>query len=639
MTRRALEPFGLGPLSLKNRLVLAPITTQYADERGRVTERLMAHYEVRARGGVGLIIVEATYVDPVGQAFVNQLGIYDDSLVPGLRDLATVIKRHGCAAAIQIHHGGRMARSALSGMQPVAPSAIADPRGEVPRELSEAEIQATVKSFVLAAVRAQEAGFGAVEIHGAHSYLVDGFISPASNTRTDAYGGSVANRARFMVEILEGVRAATGPGFPVWVRMNGREYGVEGGATLEQALEVARLAERAGAVAVHVSAYGPATPTNRTTAVFKPAVIADLAQAMKQVLSVPVIAVGRITPAAAEEMLETGKADLIAVGKALLADPDIPRKLATGRDDRIVPCLVCMHCRDSLMSPAVVGISCQVNPKLGRDQEPAATETTKPKKVLVVGGGPAGMVAAATAAERGHAVTLWERGAALGGQLLPAAVPPHKDRIRSYTDYLIRELERTDVTVELEREATVDAIVEACPEVVVIASGPRQNMPDIPGFESSGAVDATAVLRGSARVGRRVVIVGGELVGCETAEFLAERSRVVTVTRRGPEMATGVGPSLRQFFLERLQQKGVTSLTGVKYLNARPGCLTVQKANGDTVDLEADTLVCAAGSSGDSRLYESLEGKVAEVYMVGDCAEPGAIGDAVSDGYDVGSRV
>jgi 2,4-dienoyl-CoA reductase (NADPH2) len=421
--------------------------------------------------------------------------------------------------------------------------------------------------------------------------------------------------------------------------MNGREYGVEGGTTLEQALEVARLAERAGAVAVHVSAYGPATPTNRTTAVFKPAVIADLAQAMKQVLTVPVIAVGRITPAAAEEMLETGKADLIAVGKALLADPELPRKLATGRDDRIVPCIVCMHCRDSLMSPAVVGISCQVNPKLGRDQETGAAEATKPKKVLVVGGGPAGMVAAATAAERGHAVTLWERGAALGGQLLPAAVPPHKDRIRSYTDYLIRELTRTSVTVELEREATVDAIVEAGPDVVVVATGPRQNMPDIPGIESSGAVDATAVLSGSARVGRRVVIVGGELVGCETAEFLAERARVVTVTRRGPEMATGVGPSLRQFFLERLQKKGVIFLPGVKYANARPGCLTVQKANGDTVEIEADTLVCAAGSSGDSRLYESLEGKVAKIYMVGDCAEPGAIVDAVRDGYDVGCRV
>ncbi|TFH36856.1 MAG: FAD-dependent oxidoreductase [Dehalococcoidia bacterium] len=639
MTRRVLEPFRLGPLSLKNRLVFAPITTGYAGERGDVTTQLLAHYEARARGGAGLIIVEATYVDPVGQVFNHQLGIYDDSLVPGLRELAGVIKKHGCAVAIQIHHGGRMARSQFTGMQPVAPSAIADPKGEIPRELSEADVRDTVQSFVRAAVRAREAGFSAVEIHGAHSYLVDQFISPAANLRTDCYGGNVANRARFMVEIFEGVRAATGPGFPVWVRINGREYGVDGGTTLEDALQVAKLAERAGSVAVHVSAYGPATPTNRTTAVFKPAVLADLAAAMKQVLSVPVIAVGRITPDAAEDLIETNRADLIAVGKGLLADPDIPRKLAAGREDRIVPCIVCMSCRDVLQTPSLVGITCQVNPRLGRDFEPDAAETTNPRRVLVVGGGPAGMVAAAIAAERGHSVTLWERTGALGGQLLQAAVPPHKDRIRAYTEYLKRELARTRVKVELEREANEEAILKAQADVVVLATGPRQGIPDVPGIESAGAVDATAVLDGAAEVGRRVVIIGGELVGCETAEFLAERGRTVTVTRRGPEMATGVGPSLRPFLLDRLRQKGVVLLPGVKYLSARPGCLTVQTADGATLALEADTIVRATGSLADARLHDALEGKVAEVCMVGDCAEPRKIGDAVREAYEVGRRL
>lgn len=639
MTRRVLESYRLGPLLLKNRLVFAPVTTQYADERGHVTERLLAHYEARARGGAGLIIVEATYVAPEGQAFANQLGIYTDDLIPGLRELAGVIKRHGCAASIQIHHGGRMAKSSLTGMQPVAPSALAAPRGEVPRELSEQEIRGVVGSFVLAAVRAREAGFGAVEVHGAHSYLVDSFISPASNRRTDGYGGSVAHRTRFMVEILAGVREACGPGFPVWIRMNGREYGVAGGTTLEDALEVARLAERAGSCAIHVSAYGPSTPTNRTTAVFKPAVIADLSAAMKQAVSVPVMAVGRITPRAAEELLETGRADLIAIGKGLLADPDIPRKLAAGWDDRIVPCIVCMHCRDVLQSPDEIGITCQVNPKLGRDHEAGASEASRPKRVLVVGGGPGGMVAAATAAERGHDVTLWERGSALGGQLLSAAVPPHKDRIRAYTDYLVRGLVRAGVTVALEREATVDAIVEAQPDAVVVATGPRSVVPDVAGIKSAGAVDAAAVLSGEAKVGRRVVIVGGELVGCETAEFLAERGHMVTVTRRGPEMATRVGPSLRQFFLDRLHDKGVHLMPGVRYVKARHGCLTVQSANGDTIDLLADTIVCAAGSHADPRLYQALTGKVPELYVIGDCAEPRFIGDAVREGYDVGARV
>lgn len=639
MTRRVLEPFRLGSLALKNRLVFAPITTQYAGERGAVTARLMAHYEARARGGAGLVIVEATYVDPVGQVFFNQLGIYDDGLVPGLRELAGAIKRHGAAAAIQLHHGGRMARTALTGVQPVGPSPLADARGVMPRELTVAEIGGIVQCFVRAAVRAQEAGFGGVEIHGAHAYLVDQFISPASNQRNDRYGGSVENRARLLVEILQGVRAATGPGYPVWVRMNGREYGVEGGTTLEEALEVARRAEAAGAAAVHVSAYGPSSPTNRTTAVFKPAVIEHLAAAMKGVLSVPVIAVGRITPQAAESMLEAGKADLIAVGKALLADPDLPRKLSSGREDRIVPCIVCMHCRDVLLSPVAAGISCQVNPRLGHDHETSCSETTSPKQVLVVGGGPAGMIAAITAAERGHAVTLWERSAALGGQLLPAAVPPHKDRVRTFARYCAAELSRTGVVVELEREATADAVVAAGPDVVIVAAGPVETMPDIPGFESAGAVKATAVLSGAEKTGRRVVIVGGELVGCETAEFLAERGRAVTVVRRGPDMATAVGPSLRQFFLERLRQKGVLFLPGVKYVNARRGCLTVERAGGERLELTADTLVYATGFSADTRLYDALRGKVAEVHIVGDCAAPRAIADAVREGYFAGCAV
>jgi len=639
MTRRVLEPFTLGSLQLRNRLVMAPVTTQYADERGAVTAQLKAHYETRAMGGAGLIVVEASYVQPVGQAFKNQLGIYEDSLIPGLRGLAGAIKRHGCVAAIQLHHGGRMARSNLSGLQPVAPSAIADPRGEPPRALDEAEIGSTVRSFADAAVRAREAGFDGVEIHGAHAYLIDQFISPSSNRRTDAYGGPLEKRARFMVEVIEAVREAAGADYPVWLRMNGREYGVEGGTTLEEGLELARFAERSGAAAIHVSAYGPATPTNRTTAVFKPAVIAGLAAAMKRAVSVPVIAVGRITPDAAEELLKAGDADLIAVGKALLADPDMPRKVAEGRDDEIVPCIVCMHCRDSLMLAAPGGIRCQVNPRLGCDHEPPAVAAPVSKRVLVIGGGPAGMMAALTAARRGHAVTLWERGCALGGQLLQAAVPPHKDRIGCFTRFLARELGRSGVAVQLQREATVEEVLTAHPDAVVVATGTRPLAPDIRGLKRARAVEAGAVLDGTVRAGRRVVVIGGELVGCETAEFLAEHGRMVTVVRRGPEIATKIGPSLRPFVLERLRQKGVTMLSGVRYVEAGPAGLTVTTPEGGTVSLAADTLVLATGSTGDARLYEALGGKVAELYAVGDCEGPRSIGDAVRTGYAAGCRI
>ena len=639
MTRRVLEPFHLGPLPLRNRLVMAPITSQYADEKGRVTEQLKAHYEARARGGTGLIIVEASYIEPVGQAFANQLGIYDDGLLPGLRDLAGVIKRHGAVAAIQLHHGGRMAKSSLTGVRPVAPSAIADPRGELPRELSTEEIRSTVDSFARAAVLAKQAGFDAVELHGAHSYLIDEFISRAANKRTDEYGGDIANRARFLVEVIAAVRVATGAEYPLWVRMNGREYGVEEGTSLEEAVEVAKLAEQAGCVAVHVSAYGPSTPTNRTTAVFKPAVIAELAAAMKGALKVPVIAVGRITPESAEELLEEGSTDLVAIGKALLAEPELANKLAAGREDEIVPCIVCMHCRDTLMAPDTLGIRCQVNPRLGRDHEPVPAAAAVVKRVLVVGGGPGGMAAAAAAASRGHAVTLWEKGRCLGGQLLQAAVPPHKDRMAFFTHYLEAQLHRRGVAIELQRDATVEAIVDERPDAVVLATGARTVLPDIPGLGECRAVTAEAVLDGSAKTGRRVVVIGGELVGCETAEYLAEHGRSVTVTRRGKELATRVGPSLRQFFLERLRQKGVVLLPGVRYEEAWPGALVVGTPDGRTRTLEADTLVLAAGSVPDTSLYEGLKGKVAELYAVGDCVEPRAIGDAVREGYTVGSTL
>jgi pyruvate/2-oxoglutarate dehydrogenase complex dihydrolipoamide dehydrogenase (E3) component len=249
------------------------------------------------------------------------------------------------------------------------------------------------------------------------------------------------------------------------------------------------------------------------------------------------------------------------------------------------------------------------------------------------------MTAAATAASRGHSVTLWEKSGALGGQLLQAAIPPHKDRLRTYVDFLKRELVRTGVSVVNDREATFESVVEAAPDVVVLANGPRPSLPDIPGIESSGAVDAASVLSGAVKVGERVVIIGGELVGCETAEYLAERGTAVTVTRRGAEMATRVGPSLRQFLLDRLRQKGVTLMPGVTYMAVRPGCLTVRNANGHTVELAADTLVYATGSTGDARLCQELEATAAEVYMAGDCAEPRFIGDAVREGYAVGIRL
>ena len=633
------KPFRMGQMELRNRIAMAPITAQYASKEGRVTKRQKDHYEARARGGAGLLIVEATYIHPQGQAFVNQLNISSEELVSGLSELVQVIHQHGAKAAIQLHHGGRMARSDLTGMELVAPSPLPKPNGEVPRELTVDEIVGLVALFAQAAGRAKRAGFDGVEIHGAHSYLVDQFLSPATNKRQDAYGGDVRGRARFLVEIIKAIRGEVGDGYPVWVRMNGKEYGVEGGATLEDAQQIARMAEEAGVDAIHVSAYGPKTPTNLTSPRFVPAIIEDLAEGVKKMVSVPVMAVGRITPEAGERLLAEGKADIIAIGKGLLADPELPNKVAAGKLEDITPCIVCMGCRDDLFRAGVPGIRCQVNAALGREEECQIVPAAQPRRVLVVGGGPGGMEAARVAALRGHSVTLWEREARLGGQLVQAAIPPHKDRIEALTRYLQTQLKKLGVKVELAKEAAPSMIEEFGPEALVLATGARPLVPEIPGLHRARMAQAGEVLEGKVDVGPRVAVIGGELVGCETAEFLADKGKRVTVMRRGQEMASSVGPSLRAFFLERLERKGVTLLAGVKYEEATPEGLVITTGDGERKTIAANAIVLAAGSVSDRKLYDEVKGKVPEVHLVGDCVEPRKIGDAIAEGYRAGLEI
>jgi len=639
MKSRLWAPFQIGQMELKNRIVMAPVTTQYGSEEGYVTARAKSHYERRARGGAGLLIVEATYVHRRGQAFVNQLGISDDKFIPGLGELVQIIHRYGAKAAIQLHHGGLKAGWEVTGMQPVAPSALASRKGKVAKELTVDEIAGIVASFARAAVRAKKAGFDGVEIHAAHSYLVDQFLSRSWNKRQDIYGGELQNRARFLIEVIQAVKQAVGGSCPVWCRINGKEYGVEGGTSLEEAQQIAGMAQQAGADAIHVSAYGPRAPTNLTTPTFVPAVIADLAQGIKKAVTVPVIAVGRITPEAGERILAEGQADLVAVGKGLLADPELPNKVASGKLDDITPCIVCMGCRDDLFSSGALGIRCQVNAALGREEEYQIVPARKPTKVLVVGGGPAGMEAARVAAVRGHEVTLWEKESRLGGQLVQAAIAPYKDRIASLTSYLQTQLQKLNVKIELGKEATAAAIGELGPEVLVLATGARPLVPEIPGLDKAHVVSAGEVLEGKAEVGDRVVVIGGEVVGCETAEFLAQEGKKVTVTRRGAEMALKVGPSLRDFFLDRLLQKGVSFLTEIRYEEVTSDGLVVTTKEGDRKTVQADTIVLAAGAVPDDRLYQEAGRKVSRTYLAGDCVEPRRIGDAIAEGYRIGLEI
>jgi 2,4-dienoyl-CoA reductase-like NADH-dependent reductase (Old Yellow Enzyme family)/thioredoxin reductase len=638
MFKLLCQPFELGSMTLKNRMVMPPMVVSYATLDGYTTDRNIAYYEARAKGGAGLIIQEATYIHPLGQILGNEQGISDDKYIPGLKKLTQAIHRYGAKIAVQLIHGGRAAYLP-EGVQPLGPSPIAAPGKALPKELTVGEIAEIVQYFAEAAVRAKQAGYDGIEIHAAHNYLIDQFISPASNHRNDKYGGSVENRTRFLVEIIRTVRESVGDGFPVWCRMNGKEYGVKGGETLGDAKKVARLAQKAGAIAIHVSAAGPASPINMTAPVFTPALIAKLAAGIKASVQVPVIAVGRMTPEAGEELLSQGKADLIAFGRALLADPELPNKVCAGHPEQIRHCILCFRCRQDLLAKPAPGVGCGINITTGHETSFQITDTGKSKRVLVVGGGPAGMEAARVAASRGHHVILWEKESELGGQLKAASSAPHKDRVGATIPYYLNELKRLGVEVKTTIEVTPAKIIESAADAVVIATGAKPSVPQIPGLENANPVQAIDVLVGKVKVGENVVIIGGELVASEVAEFMAAQGKKVTMLRRGKEIAQKVNPVLRGSLLERLKKAGVKMLTGVSYQKATAQSLVITTKEGKKQTLNADTIILAAGAVPEKTLYADLKDKLAEIYHIGDSVSPRNLRDAIDEGFKAGLKI
>ncbi|MEK7848287.1 MAG: FAD-dependent oxidoreductase, partial [Chloroflexota bacterium] len=466
------------------------MVTNFGGTDGHVTEPVKDYYEARARGGAGLIITEATCVDfPRGRGPKNQMVIDDDRFLPGQADLARVIKKHGAAAVVQLHHAGHAAKSSVTGQQPVGPSAVPRFAGdEIPRPLAMAEIKELVQRFAQAALRAKRAGFDGVEVHAAHHYLIAQFLSGAWNKREDEYGGDIRSRARFLLEVTRAVRAAVGKDFMVLVRLNGEEYGIEGGTTLEETLAVARMVQEEGIDGLHISAYGQGSQAFKAPEPEIRGGLVPLAEAVKKITRVPVIAVGGLTAPLGEKALAEGRADLVAMGRALIADAELPNKAAQGRAEDIVPCIACLECLNWVVFQRK-GLRCSVNPALGHEGEllqPAA----KPKRVVVIGGGPAGMEAARVAALRGHQVTLYEKGKELGGQLLSATVPPAKEDIGDLARYLAVKLKKAKVKVVLGTEPGLRQVQSLRPEAVVIATGVSPTVPAIPGIEKARVVMA-----------------------------------------------------------------------------------------------------------------------------------------------------
>jgi 2,4-dienoyl-CoA reductase-like NADH-dependent reductase (Old Yellow Enzyme family)/thioredoxin reductase len=639
---KLFEPGRIGSLELKNHLIMPPMATNYASKEGEVTDRQIVYYEERAKGGVGLIIVEISCVDtPVGKGMARQIAIDDDKFIPGLSRLAATIKQHGAKAAIQLHHAGRQTTSKITHHQPVAPSPITRDvvgviYGEMPKELTLDEIAALIERFGEAAGRAKKAGFDGVEIHGAHGYLVSQFLSPLSNHRQDAYGGSIENRARFLLEVIKAARNNVGKDYPLWCRLSAVEIGADGGITIEETQTVAQLAEEAGLDAIHVSAHqvGPARrpPMAQPTCYFVP-----WAKAIKDVVSVPVIAVSRIPPELAEEVIRGGKADFVSIGRQLLVDPYLPQKTEAGEIENIRPCICCMTCLDSI-NWSWEGVRCVVNPTLGREQESRLEKTKNPKKVVVVGGGPGGMEAARVAVLRGHKVVLFDDGDELGGQLILATKPPYKDTLEQFRQYLIRQINKAGVEIRLGQKFTPEMVAELKPDVVILATGIKPFIPRITGIESKKVVQASEVLMGGA-TGDRVVVIGGELVGCETALLLIDKGKKVTIMRRGPELATKVHSLIREPMLSRLKYKGADILTGIEYREITDAGVVIKTATGAEELVEADTIVLAAGSTPNMELAAALKGKVDSIISAGDCVKPRTIMEAVDEGFKAGLSV
>jgi len=617
---------------------MPPMATNFAGEDGSVNERHIAYYVRRARGGVGYITFEHTGVLKQGRAFPNMALIDSDQHIPPFKKLVEAVHKEGGKIVIQINHAGRQTSASITGSPIVAPSAIPCPvRKEMPKELSYEEIQKIIEAFGAAALRVKEAGADGVEIHMAHGYLINQFLSPFSNKREDEYGGDADRRMRMGHEVLRAVRNKVGADFPVLCRLSADEY-VDGGLKIEDSKEIAKALERNGADALHVSACVAASGyLNHPPYYAEEGVFVHLAQGIKSVVSIPVITVGRIrTPELANRILEEQKADLISMGRALIADPELPTKALQGRMEEILPCISCNRCIQSIRKGA---LACAVNPETGREGIFKLKKTDRPKKIWIIGGGPAGMKTAEIAALRGHQVTLYEQQERLGGRFLLAAIPPQKQVLKEFIEYLSRQLQKLPVKIVLGKPFNSTLLEKGKPDAVIIATGAKPYFPPIDGIKDSKAISVEEALSDPMRLAKKVLVIGGGGIGAEVADHLSEKGKEVTLIEMREGIALDLVGHLQHFLNKRLREKGVRILTSTKAIRFEKEGVWVEDPQG-TKRLEGfDSIVIALGSTPNDELVESLKGKVSEVYVVGDASKPREVMEALVEGEEVALKI
>lgn len=628
-------------MTLKNRAVMPPMGTGYGNTDGTISDRLLSYLSRRAQGGTGLIITEVCAVVPRGKGFPNEIGVWSDEFIPGLARIPEAMHRYGAKAALQLHHAGRETFEAAAGAMPEAPSAIPSViLGQPSEAMSLERIAEVIDAFARAAGRARQAGFDAVELHGAHGYLLNQFLSPFSNKREDQYGGSDENRMRFILEIITAVRKVVGRDFPVWIRVSADEL-VRGGYDLSFMLKVAPKLVEAGIDAIHCSVGVYSTPGGLSIASMDtdPGFNLFRARALKEVVNVPIIGVGRINnPEFADQAIARGDADLISFGRQHLTDPDFINKAHEGNLDDIRYCTACNQGCIERLSFEMKSATCSFNPECGREYKGPAPKVDSPRRIWIIGAGPAGLSAAMSAVARGYKVEVFEKQEQAGGQLLSASRPPHKKSFMDWVSWSLRSLDKASVSVKCGHAVDANAIKQQRPDAVILACGAYPVTAPISGLDSKIVADARDVLTGKVELKSPVVILGAGYVGMETADYLLAKGIAVTVLEMLAYPPVNKFSAHGYWLHKRIKDGGGRLLFGAKVLAIEDDIVRYQQM-GEEKEEKASLIVTAMGARSENDLEDVLKELAIPYRIVGDAKSPRRILEAIHEGYKAGEEM
>jgi len=627
------SPIHIGSLALINRIAMAPMVTHLTDN-GYVTPELISYYARRGEGGAGLIVLEAAYPCPKEQP--GRLAVYNDKFLPGLTELVNTVHNTGAKVALEINPG----RGRSDDVDPVSASEIDHPlTGIKARALSLEEIEQIIEDFGRGVDRTKRAGFDAVMIHGGHGYLVSEFLSPRINKRQDKYGGDLKGRARIALDLASITKYTAGKDYPVIFRVSASER-IKGGISLQEAVQACRLIEEAGIDAIDI--VSGATESMEWIVPymsFPMGYNVDIAEAVKKAVNIPVMVAGRITkPEFAEEIIREEKTDLVDLGRALIADPDFPNKAAQHNAEDIRPCIGCTRCVESFLNrqPLV----CTVNPMVGREGKTRIQQVSTVKKILVVGGGPAGMQAAITASLRGHTVTLWEQEGKLGGQMHLAGALDYKKEILSFLKSLERETEKLNIDVHLNTKASAESVMEFRPDALVIATGalPRESSMEAKSDKICFA-NNWEVMKGNANPGKNIVIIGGGLAGCEAAEMMVPHADSITIIEKLEDIANDTIFLIKKYLSDSLKEKNVHVICNVERQVITDDGVEIEDNHGQQHSLKADQIIFTTGSVPNTQLAEKIKNAGTEYLVIGDCKMPRRILEAIHEGAEAGLKI